>query len=179
MTDGARGWAIREAGAEDADLLALIGAASFLETFADVHTGQEIVAHCGAHHSASAYRALLAKGADAWLIETSTTQAPVGYAVLTDADLPGAAEDGDLELKRIYMLSRLHGTGAAAELMRLVVDRARRRGARRLLLDVYSKNDRAIAFYRKYGFAKIADVRFLVGGTGYDDIVLAADLAGG
>lgn len=168
-------WAIRRADAADADLLALIGTASFLETFADVHTGAEIVEHCGLHHSADAYRALLAKGADAWLIETGATKAPIGYALLTDVDLPGA-EPGDLELKRIYMLSRLHGTGAAAELMRLLMERARERGARRLLLDVFSKNDRAIAFYRKFGFAKIADVRFFVGATGYDDIVLAAPL---
>ncbi len=168
-------WTIREAGGGDADLLSLIGAATFLETFADVHTGAEIVEHCSKHHSSEAYRALLAGGADAWLVETQNTHAPLGYAVLADVDLPGAEPD-DLELKRIYTLARLHGSGAAAELMDQVMAQARRRGAARLLLDVYSRNGRAIAFYRRYGFRKIADVRFFVGATGYDDVVLAAPL---
>lgn len=169
------GWHIRRAGEDDAALLSLVGTATFLETFADVHTGQEILDHCGQYHSAEAYRALMAGGGDAWLVESAATQAPVGYAVLTEVDLPGA-EPGDLELKRIYFLSRLHGTGAAAALMHDVIARAKARGARRLLLDVFSKNDRAIAFYGKYGFRKIADVTFFVGGNGYDDIVLAAPL---
>lgn len=168
-------WVIRPAGLDDVDLLAIVGAATFLETFADVHTGAEIVAHCREEHSAAAYEGLLAKGADAWLIETRATAAPIGYAVLTPADLPGM-QPGDLELKRIYMLAPLHGSGAAAALIREVTARAKARGATRLLLDVYSKNDRAIAFYRKYGFEKIADNRFFVGETGYDDWVLAAPL---
>lgn len=168
-------WVIRRAHEDDAALLSLVGTATFLETFADVHTGQEILDHCGQHHSPGAYRALLAGGAEAWLVETAATRAPVGYAVLTEPDLPGA-ETGDLELKRIYFLSRLHGTGAAAALMADIIARAKARGAGRLLLDVYSKNDRAIAFYGKYGFRKIADVTFYVGGTGYDDVVLAAKL---
>jgi ribosomal protein S18 acetylase RimI-like enzyme len=175
---GSPGWTIRTAATADADLLSLIGMATFLEAFADVHTGEEIVAHCRAHHSADAYRALLAKGADAWLVETGTTKAPLGYAVLAEPDLPGA-EGGDLELKRIYMLPRLHGTGAANRLMRLLMERARERGARRLLLDVFGENHRALAFYGKYGFSKIADVTFFVGETGYEDIVLAAPLAPG
>lgn len=168
-------WDIREAGAGDAELLAIVGSATFLETFAEVHTGEEIVEHCAVHHSAAAYRALFAKGADAWLVESRATRAPVGYAVLTQVDLPGA-EEGDLELKRIYVLSRLHGAGVAATLMERLTARARERGAHRLLLDVYEKNDRAVAFYGKYGFRKIADVRFFVGKTAYDDIVLAASL---
>ncbi|MCC6919573.1 MAG: GNAT family N-acetyltransferase, partial [Alphaproteobacteria bacterium] len=150
-----RDWVMRRAGQDDVDLLAIVGAATFLETFADVHTGAEIVAHCRDEHSAAAYAQLFAKGADAWLVETRATGAPVGYAVLTPPDLPGM-QPGDLELKRIYFLARLHGSGAAAALIRDVIARAKARGAKRLLLDVYSKNERAIAFYRKYGFEKIA-----------------------
>jgi len=170
-------WTIRRATPADADLLALVGAATFLETFAPVHTGAEIVDHCLAEHSAEAYRHLIVPESDAWIMETAPTAAPVGYALLTSADLPGAAA-GDLELKRIYVLSLLHGSGAGAELMRLAVARARERGAKRLLLSVYSENDRALAFYRKQGFEKIGDHRFFVGETGYLDYVLAAPLAG-
>lgn len=57
-------WSIRLAGAADAKALALIGAATFLETFAEVHTGAEIVAHCEAEHSVSAYERLLGPDTD-------------------------------------------------------------------------------------------------------------------
>ena len=168
-------WVIRRAGAEDAEALALVGAATFLETFAPVHTGAEIVAHCREEHSVSAYLRLLGAESDVWIVETAATGAPIGYAILTAPDLPGG-EASDLELKRIYLLSSQHGGGAGAELMRLAVARARERGAARLLLSVYSGNPRAIAFYRKQGFDKIGDHRFYVGETGYDDLVLAKPL---
>ena len=48
--------------------------------------------------------------------------------------------------------------------------------ARRLLLGVKDDNHRAIAFYTKQGFRQIATRRFDVGGTLYDDVVLARDL---
>jgi ribosomal protein S18 acetylase RimI-like enzyme len=158
----------------DAEALALIGAATFMATFAEVHTGAEIAAHCRNEHSAAAYARLVGAGAEAWLVETATA-APVGYAVLAPADLPGQ-RDGDLELKRIYLLPGYHGGGAGADLMRMVVDRARERGAARLLLGVYSANGRALAYYRKHGFVRIGEHRFFVGATGYDDFVLALPL---
>ena len=40
---------------------------------------------------------------------------PVGYALLTAPELD-AARDGDIELKKIYLLSRFHGGGVAREL---------------------------------------------------------------
>jgi ribosomal protein S18 acetylase RimI-like enzyme len=170
-------WTIRTATAADADALALVGAATFLETFAPVHTGAEIVDHCRDEHSPDAYRRLIGPESDAWIVEAAPTAAPLGYALLTPADLQGAAP-GDLELKRIYVLSRLHGGGAGAALMRRAVDRAVERGARRLLLGVYCENDRALAFYRKQGFEQIGEHRFFVGETGYLDYVLARPLAG-
>jgi ribosomal protein S18 acetylase RimI-like enzyme len=167
-------WSIRQAGLADVKTLALIGSATFLETFADVHTGAEIVAHCEAEHSIPAYERLLGPETDVWLAETAVTAAPAGYAVLAQPDLPGH-RPGDLELRRIYTLSRLHGTGAGAALMERAVARAQERGAARLLLGVYSGNARAIAFYRKVGFDRIGEHRFFVSQTGYEDWILARE----
>ena len=47
-------WTIREAGEADAPALALIGAATFLETFAGILDGDAIVGHCAAQHNADA-----------------------------------------------------------------------------------------------------------------------------
>lgn|SRR5690606_12299788 len=173
MEDGPT-WTIREAGGHDAPALALIGAATFLETFAGILDGAAIAAHCAAQHSEAAYRAALASGGRAWLAEAEPGGAPVGFALVGKPDLD-AAEAGDIELKRIYSLSRFHGSGMGAALMHEVVAAAK--GHRRLLLGVYAHNARALAFYRKQGFADIGTRRFNVGGRLYDDRVLARPLA--
>lgn len=166
-------WRIRTAGADDTAALALVGAATFLETFAGVLAGDAIVAHCARAHTPQAYAGYLAGSAHAWLAERDPGGAPIGFALLTPADLP-CSRDGDVELKRIYTLSRFHGLGIGAALMDAVLDAAK--GAKRLLLGVYAGNERAIAFYRKQGFVPVGERRFDVGGTLYDDLVLARPL---
>lgn len=167
-------WTIREAGADDASGLALIGAATFLETFAGILDGDAIVGHCAAQHNEAAYRAYLADGGRAWLAEVHPGGEPVGFALVGKPDL-AAALDGDIELKRIYSLSRFHGSGLGAALMTCALEAAN--GYRRLLLGVYAGNRRALAFYRKQGFADLGTRQFDVGGKLYDDLVLARPLA--
>ena len=170
-------WTIRRATMADADRLALIGGATFLETFAGVLDGDAIVDHCAREHSSSTYQQYLISGALAWLVEARCGEAPIGFSLLGTPNLPGSTADGsDVELKRIYALSRFHGSGAGAELMRHAVDHAEESGYRRLLLGVYAGNERARAFYAKQGFSQIADRRFRVGQREYDDVVLARSL---
>ena len=166
-------WRIREATARDADTLALIGSATFLDAFAGVLERDAIVKHCAGQHSAEAYRAYLAVGCEALLVEMSPGHAPIGFTLVGPPDLD-AARDGDVELKRIYTLSRFHGSGLGADLLDAVVTRAA--GFERLLLGVYAQNHRALAFYRKHGFESIGTRKFEVGGNLYDDEVLARPL---
>lgn len=171
-------WTVRKASVSDVDKLALIGSASFLETFAGLLDGDAIVAHCQREHSPEAYAHYLAVGAYAWLAETEPGGAPVGFSLVGATALPGSRPDGsDLELKRIYALSRFHGSGMGAELMRRATSLAVETGARRLLLGVYAGNSRAQAFYQKNGFERIADRQFRVGDRDYEDIVFARTLA--
>jgi GNAT superfamily N-acetyltransferase len=170
-------WHVRAASGEDIERLALIGSATFLETFAGVLEGGAIVAHCLREHSPAAYRGQFDRGACAWLAESGEGGAPIGFALLGLTDLPGSDPAGaDLELKRIYTLSRFHGSGVGSELMHRAVECAREKGAGRLLLGVYAGNRRALAFYAKQGFERIADRRFRVGDRDYDDIVFARSL---
>lgn len=166
-------WVLREAGPADADALALIGAATFLETFAGILEAEAIVGHCATKHAAAAYHDYFAQGARAWLVEMAQGRAPVGFALVGAPDLD-AAQDGDIELKRIYALSRFHGSGMGKALMDISLAAAQ--GHKRVLLGVYENNHRAIAFYRKQGFADIATRQFNVGGHLYDDLVLARPL---
>ena len=168
-------WRIRLAGQDDADALALIGAATFLESFAGILDGTALQQHCQTRHAAATYAAYLAKGAQAWLVEVEPGHAPVGYALLTEPELD-AAREGDIELKRIYLLSRFQGVGMAQTLMD-TVQQAAAQGHTRLLLGVKDDNHRALSFYRRQGFARIGKRQFDVGGMLYQDQVLARPLA--
>lgn len=168
MTDQAQ---IRTATAADAQRLSLVANATFLETFAGAIAGDALVAHCTEAHAAERFAAQIENGARGWLAEIGG--APIGYALLTKPELD-AAQSGDIELKKIYLLSRFHGTGIARELFEAAVDGAY--GFRRLLLGVKDDNHRAIAFYTKQGFKQIDTRKYDVGGTLYDDVVLARGL---
>jgi diamine N-acetyltransferase len=160
----------------DAAKLALVGAAGFLESFADDHGGDDLVAHIRDTHSEAWYAERLADPAHALWIAEAPLGAPVGYAILGPAALPGAAE-GDAELKRIYFLAPWQGSGLGKGLLEAVLAEARAWMARRVLLAVYSRNVRAQAFYRRAGFEVIGGVVFHVGPTAFDDLVMALTLS--
>lgn len=166
-------WHIREAGPDDAAAVALVGAATILETYAGLLQRADMLAFCDGEHSAEAYRRYLDKGARIWLAEAEGTRAPLGYAMLSAPELDDALP-GDIELKRIYTLTRMQGTGLGAALMAAATEGTS--GHRRLLLGVNAKNTRALAFYRKQGFEVIGTRRFLVGSVEHDDFVLAREL---
>lgn len=167
-------WHIREAGPSDVASVALVGAATFLETYAGLIARDDMVAHCAQDHGAEVYGRYFDKGARIWLAESQSTGAPLGYALLCPPELECAAS-GDIELKRIYTLTRMQGTGLGSALMATVVAAAQ--GHARLLLGVHSLNTRALDFYSRQGFAQIGNRRFRVGAVEYDDFVLARPLA--
>ena len=166
---------IRRAGAPDAGSLSLLGGATFLASFAHDHPGDAMLVHIRAEHSEAWYQAALARDDMALWIAETPLGAPVAYAILGPASLPGA-EAGDLELKRIYLLGPWQGGGRGSALLDCVVGEAVARGARRLLLAVYEANDKARAFYARKGFAPIGTTRFMVGDVPFTDLVLARPL---
>lgn len=169
---------IRRAGEKDADALALIGAATFLETFAGVLDGDDIVEHCCQQHSSDVYgRWLHDPAALLWIVQAVAGAAPVGYMVLDRAALPVPdLRPTDYEIKRVYLLNRFQGAGVGRRLVSLAVDESRSLGAQRLLLGVYKGNERAIGFYRKVGFATVGERVFHVGHRGYEDHIMALGL---
>lgn len=158
----------------DETALALIGQATFLETFAGILDGRHILAHCASAHSVECYRGWLADSSyKLWLAEISPGGAPVGYMVvsLPELSLPDLS-DRDLELKRIYIFSRFQGQGLGKRLLQEAIAESRARKAECLLLGVYEHNDAAIGFYTRMGFHKAGTRKFNMGGLECDDYVM-------
>jgi ribosomal protein S18 acetylase RimI-like enzyme len=169
---------IREAGLGDEHRLAAVGAASFLESYAGILSGDDILAHCADKHTPSVYEDWLIGGeARIWLAEAEEGHAPVGYLVLCPPDLPPEVLlPGDTEIRRIYVLHRFHGDHVGGRLMQTACDAARRTGKKRALVGVYGRNEPAIAFYKRVGFSVVGERKFTVGATTHDDLVLALKL---
>lgn len=161
----------------DEKRLSMVARATFLETYAGIVAGGDMLLFGEGTHDPDSYAALLADAdVDLFLATMEPGAAPIGYAMVCKPDLPVALGEGDLELKRIYSLHRFHGTGLGLGLMEAAKDVARARGATRLLLGAYGENHRAIAFYSKHGFTQVGTRVFHVGENFYDDVVLAAAL---
>ena len=169
---------VRRCTTSDADALALIGKASFLETFAGILDGGDIVNHCARAHCADLYARWLDDAAyQLWIAEIQPGQAPIGFMVVAPADLPlPDSSSQDLEIKRIYILSKFHGGGIGKRFITEAVRHARDRRIARLLLGVYTKNTSAIGFYERAGFGKLGTRKFNVGGHAYDDHIMGMSL---
>jgi ribosomal protein S18 acetylase RimI-like enzyme len=164
---------IRRAEPTDAAALALVGAATFLESYSGVIDGGALIRHCAQKQTEPVYATALADNAQAlWIAESTPGASPVGYLHLTPPDLPVEIRDGDLEIKRIYVLDKLQRSGLGRRLLAAAEDEARLRLAPRLLLGVYKGNAKALAFYERVGFVTCGERAFDVGGAIYDDWVL-------
>ena len=83
-----------------------------------------------------------------------------------------------MKLHKLYLLAELRGRGLGSRLLLFCEDAARAAGARRLVLNVNKRNDRAIAAYRRNGFRVAASVvNDIGGGFVMDDFVMAKELA--
>lgn len=170
---------VRRCSPGDEAALSLVGSATFLETFAGILDGNDIVAHCGRAHSQEQYAAWL-RDPDygIWLAVRAPGDAPVGYIVVAPADLPlPDLSDDDVELKRIYILGKFQGGGLGRRLAQEALSHAQTVNARRLLLGVYAQNLSAIGFYERMGFRKVGVRTFNVGARHYDDCIMGRTLS--
>jgi ribosomal protein S18 acetylase RimI-like enzyme len=156
----------------------MVGAGTFLESFAEVLPGPDLVLHCQREHTPARYREMLASPtARAWLVELRPGGAPVGYTFLDRAKLP--LEDlapTDFEIKRVYVFGQYQGGGLGRRLVERSREDALELGATRLLLGVYAQNHAAIGFYKRMGFRTCGHRRFQVGLLTCDDLIMGMEV---
>jgi ribosomal protein S18 acetylase RimI-like enzyme len=81
-----------------------------------------------------------------------------------------------MELCRFYVSHRWHGLGVAHKLMNEVLSTVSGLASDRLWLGVWERNDRAVRFYRKFGFVVVGDHAFVLGHDTQRDLVMALEL---
>ena len=171
---------IRQARPGDAAALAAFSARTFFDTYAEANDPADMAVHLAAKYGEAIQAAEIDNPALLYLLaELDGTL--VGFALLhrdhppEQADLPQP-----VELVRFYVGKEWHGHGVAQALMAACVEHAARLGCRTLWLAVWQSNARAIAFYRKAGFAIVGTVTFRLGSQLQNDhmMTLALEPAG-
>ena len=185
MTDTARaaspaGLRIRRATSADAQLIATLGAETFVASFGAKNTPENLAKHLAKAYGAEIQRRELADPGVTYLIaevHDGTAVRTAGYACVREGSPPPCvAGEAPIEVLRFYVVQDFHGTGIAQALMDACADDARKRGGRTLWLGVWDQNPRAIRFYTKWGFADVGGQTFMLGDDPQQDRVLARPL---
>ncbi len=85
--------------------------------------------------------------------------AVAGYVKLREDE----KEDGLLEIARIYVLETFIGKGIGKVLLNECLKIAEQKNKKTIWLGVWEKNERAIRFYKSFGFQKYGEHPFVLG----------------
>jgi GNAT superfamily N-acetyltransferase len=159
------GPAIRRAGPADAETLAVLGAATFTETFAQLYPPADLAHFLAEAYSVARARADLADPAKAaWLVEAGGRA--VGHALAGPCKLPHLEVTPACgELDRLYLLAGCQGGGLGSRLLGEALAWLEKDGPRRLWIGVWSENLGAQRLYARHGFEVVGAYEFIVGET--------------
>ncbi|WP_405207257.1 GNAT family N-acetyltransferase [Aquimarina sp. LLG6339-5] len=76
------------------------------------------------------------------------------------------------ELSKLYVLKRFYGKGIGYGLINEAEKAVKENGCTEFNLEVYIKNDRAIAFYERQGYTSIGNVDFPMESNTYENLVM-------
>jgi ribosomal protein S18 acetylase RimI-like enzyme len=170
--------AIRHASPADNGLLAELGAETFREAFGAQNKAEDVTLYLAKAFSPALQSKELADGAGAFLIAEIEGE-PVGYVRLRESTPPASVRSsGPVEIVRFYARARWIGRGVGSSLMEAALREARGRGRDVIWLGVWEMNARAIAFYRKWGFAEVGSQPFRLGNDVQTDLVMARAVEG-
>lgn len=163
---------IRRATLADVDALSAIAIATYIETWGDSYPPQDLHTFLQDHYGAEPQRAELSDPRSAvWLLLEGETV--VGYLAAGANTLPHAeAREGDIELKRLYILASHQNGGHGARLMDAFIDWLDQPARRTLWVGVWEENFGAQRFYARYGCSKAGEYDFIVGDSRDREFIL-------
>lgn len=158
--------AIRRATANDASLLAALGAATFTETFGHLYPPEDLQTFLVGSHSVDAWNRTLADSERAVWVAALADATPIGFIVVGACKLPIENREPNAgEIQQLYVLARHHNLRLGSRLMDLGLDWLAEQGRTPLYIGVWSENFGAQRFYGRYGFVKVGEYGFPVGKT--------------
>lgn len=167
---------IRYGSPNDAQMLSELGARAFYDAFARENSPENMALYLKESFSPQIQLRELSQPENIFLI-VEVESNPAGYAqLMLDRRDESTKGTKPIELRRIYATQQYIGTGIGSELMKASIREARRRGCDCIWLGVWEKNQRAIDFYKKWGFREVGSHEFVLGNDLQKDIVMELEL---
>lgn len=163
-TDVSPAFSIRRCSAHDAEMLAVLGARLFAESYGPTHPEPELSRYLARSFSASGIRDAI-ESPDVTYLVAEDMDRPIGYAYLRTSPEPPAGVEGEqvIEIARFYIDPAYQGRGVGAALMEDCFDDAASRGADVIWLQVWKEAPWAIGFYARMGFTVVGSALFYFG----------------
>lgn len=149
---------ITEATVDHIPVIRNIAMATWPVTYSSILSLAQIEYMLGTFYKPSEIQQQIEKGTQQYLVAYQGN-VPVGFAGF------GWQEDEVFKLHKLYVLPSIHQSGAGKALLAEVVDRSRKAGASKLILNVHRSNP-ARSFYEKQGF-RIYEVKDIPLGPGF------------
>ena len=158
--------AIRRATVADAARLSGLSAAAFTETFGHLYPADDLRGFLTASHSETAWiRALEDPIRAVWIASVAEGE-PIAYLSVGACKLPVEKIEAHAgEIHQLYVLAAHHNLRLGSRLMEIGLEWLQAQGRLPLYVGVWSDNAGAQRFYSRYGFVKVGEYGFPVGGT--------------
>lgn len=151
---------VRHATAADAALIADLSRTTFYQAFAKDNTESDMALFMNEQFTKEALMQEVAEENGIFLLAYDGEEA-VGYARIRVENK--LKQEAAIEVARIYALDTAIGKGVGKALMETCLQIANEMQMKAVWLGVWEKNERAIAFYQKWGFEKFGEHKFLLG----------------
>lgn len=167
---------IRIAGIADAELIADMSRQTFYDTFAAQNTRENMDKFMQESFSKAALMKEVGEKDNIFLLAFDGLL-PVGYVRLRiNNNPPDLAGTMAMEIARIYTVKEAIGKGVGSSLMEGCISVALENNCSTVWLGVWENNDRAIAFYKRWGFEEFATHVFRLGDDAQTDLLMKKKL---
>jgi len=161
----------------ESNAISLLARETFILACADDSDKDELENHIATSLSSKTFNQLINEK-NAAVIVAKDGGVLVGYMVLLYSEVSPdvLSEYSSLQLQKLYVAKKYHGTGLAENLINRMKMIASDGGYTHAWLTVFSGNPRAIAFYRKVGFRIVGSTDFHVGNEIQKDHIMAVEI---
>ena len=161
---------IRIATIKDVDQLCEIGKTTFVETYGDQNTPENLKNYLQEKFNKEQISDEIQTPKTIFLLVELGNET-IGYAKMR-INLEENPDEKALEIERIYISKKYHGQKYGAMLMQKCIDVAQENHYDSLWLGVWEHNPKAISFYQKWGFEVFGEHIFQLGDDAQTDFLM-------
>jgi diamine N-acetyltransferase len=161
---------VRIAALNDIDLLCKIGEKTFIETYGQQNTPEDLKKYLKEKFNEKQISDEIQTPKTIFLLVELGNEM-IGYAKMR-VNLEENSDEKSLEIERIYISKQYHGQKYGAMLMQKCIDVALENNYESIWLGVWEHNPKAINFYQKWGFEIFGEHIFQLGDDAQTDFLM-------